>query len=182
MGWLAVADSGTGRVSVFCVTDGSFVRHLVTGLTDPYDVEECEGGWLVASGGSGTIEFLGDCDCGVGAVHGGCLGGGPVAARPGGQARLGRSGSADGEFRTPSALALVPGLGLAVRDGEGDRLQVFATQDTIAMASMSDYRVAWLVAVARAVQHTLQYHAMCAPAAAAARGASMKRRRGPAGL
>ncbi len=34
---------------------GSFVRHVATGLSDPCDVvhvEECEGGWLVACGGS----------------------------------------------------------------------------------------------------------------------------------
>jgi hypothetical protein len=45
----------------------------------------------------------------------------------------------------------VPGLGLVVREMFNGRLQVFATPDAIAMASMSCMRVAWMVAVARAV-------------------------------
>lgn len=46
---LAVTDFCYGRVSVFCVEDLSFVRHLATGLSNPVDVEECEGGgWTVA--------------------------------------------------------------------------------------------------------------------------------------
>jgi hypothetical protein len=127
---LAVADAGNARVSVFRVEDGSFARHVVTGLSFPYDVEECEGGWLVACGyPSHTIEF----------VDGGGVG----------RARLGKGGSWDGEFDCPSALALIPGLGLVVRDCS--RLQFFATPDVIAMASMSACRVAWLGAVARCV-------------------------------
>ena len=60
--------------------------------------------------GSYTIEFVG------GDVDGGGVG----------RARLGKYGSGDGEFDDPSALALVPGLGLVVREmGNGGRLQVF---------------------------------------------------------
>jgi hypothetical protein len=131
---LAVAESRNGRVSLFRVQDGSFVRHVATGLGgSPYDVEECQGGWLVASWGSHIIDFVGD------GVDGGA-----------GRARLGKMGSGDGEFISPTALALVPGLGLVVRDdGEGGRLQFFATPDAIAMASMSAARVGWMVAVAR---------------------------------
>jgi hypothetical protein len=108
---LAVADRGSNRVSVFRVEDGSFARHVATGLDGPLDVEECEGGWLVACYGSYTIEFVGgDVD-----------GGGGV-----GRARLGKGGSGDGEFHLPSALALVPGLGLVVREmGNEGRFQVF---------------------------------------------------------
>jgi hypothetical protein len=102
---LAVADWYNARVSVFRVEDGSFVRHVATGLRGPWDVEECEGGWLVAWAGSNIIEFVG----------GGGLGG----------ARLGKEGSGDGELITPSALALVPGLGLVVREVGSGRLQVF---------------------------------------------------------
>ncbi len=103
---LAVADAGNRRVSVFRVEDVSFARHVATGLYGPYDVEECEGGWLVACSGSRTIEFVG---------------GGGV-----GRARLGKWGSGDGEFSYPTALALVPGLGLVVREaGNGGRFQVF---------------------------------------------------------
>jgi hypothetical protein len=49
-----------------------------------------------------------------------------------------------------SALALMPGGGLVVREfGNDGRVQFFATPDAIAMASMSAVRVAWMVAVAR---------------------------------
>jgi hypothetical protein len=107
---LALADFGNDRMSVFRVEDGSFVRHVATGLSYPRDVEECEGGWLVACSCSHTIEFVGgDVDDGV------------TASR----ARLGRKGSGDGEFLGPSALALVPGLGLVVRERWNDRFQVF---------------------------------------------------------
>jgi hypothetical protein len=117
---LAVADYCNDRVSLFRVSDGSFVRHLATGLAGPSDVEECEGGWLVACHCSHTVEF-------VGGSVGGILDG-------------------DVELKVPSALALVPGLGLVVRD---NRVHVFATPDVIAMAAMSACRVAWMVGVVR---------------------------------
>ena len=105
-----MANAWNDRVSVFRVEDGSFARHVATGLRGPYDVEECEGGWLVACWSSHTIEFVG------GDVDGGGVG----------RARLGKWGSGDGEFKDPSALALVPGLGLVVREiSNGGRLQVF---------------------------------------------------------
>ena len=132
---VAVVDVGNGRVSlftVFSVGDGSFVRQLASGLRRPWDVEECEGGWLVVCRFSCSVEFVG----GDGA----------------GQATLGERGSGDGEFYGPTALALVPGLGLVVREfGNDGRLQVFATPDAIAMAAMSGVRVAWMVAAARGV-------------------------------
>jgi hypothetical protein len=130
---LAVAEWGNSCVSAFRVEDGSFMRHVATRLDGPNDVEECEGGWLVACHYSHTIEF-----------GSGVLGGGGV-----GRASLGKGGRGDGEFFAPSALALVPGLGLVVRDRT--RLQFFATPDAIAQASMSACRVAWLGAVARCV-------------------------------
>jgi hypothetical protein len=102
-----VADAGNGRVSVFRVEDGSFVRHVVTGLSYLRDVEECKGGRLVACAGSHSIEFVG---------------GGGVGRSTG---RLGKFGSGDGEFNGPSALALVPGLGLVVREYGNGRFQVF---------------------------------------------------------
>jgi hypothetical protein len=134
---LEVAEFDSGRVSVLRVEDGSFARHVATGLQTPCDVEECEGGWLVACALSHTIEFVG-----------GSVGSGGDSGE--GRARLGKMGRGDGEFVLPSALALVPGLGLVVRDvGNRGQLQFFATPDAIAMASMSAPRVAWLVAVAR---------------------------------
>ena len=64
---LAVADKGNGRVSLFRVEDGSFVRQVATEVSYPIDVEECEGGWLVVCFGPDTtgIEFVsGDVDGG----------------------------------------------------------------------------------------------------------------------
>jgi hypothetical protein len=136
---LVVADRGNERVSVFRVEDGSFVRYVAMGPRAPRDVEECEGGWLVArSHPSHSIQF----------VSGSGDGGGV------GRARLGKVGSGDGELSWPSALALVPGQGLVVRDGaKGGRLQLLASPDANAMASMSAARVAWMVAVARGAAH-----------------------------
>jgi DNA-binding beta-propeller fold protein YncE len=128
---LAVADWGNGRVSVFRVEDGSFARHVATGLGFPRDVEEVEGGWLVACGNSNTIEFVGG----------------------GRRSRMGKRGRGDGEFECPTALALVPGVGPIVREGNGRRVQVFATTDAVLMASMSACRVGWIIAVARGVAH-----------------------------
>jgi hypothetical protein len=104
---VAVAEEGNDRVSLFRVADGSFVRQLATGLSYPFDVEECEGGWLVAGGafGSSTVAHVG----GYGKVS----------------ATLGKYGRGDGEFYNPSALALVPGLGLVVREAGNNRVQVF---------------------------------------------------------
>jgi hypothetical protein len=136
---LAVADGENYRVSVFRVEDGSFVRHVATELECPMDVEECEGGWLVACMGSSTIEFVGE------GVGGGGVGGAALGS-------LGKWGDGDGEFHYPTAIALVPGLGLVVQDHARDgHMQFFATPDALAMASMSVHRVAWLAAVARAV-------------------------------
>jgi hypothetical protein len=104
------------------------------------DVEEVEGGWLVACWTSHTVEFVGD-----GAAASGDEGGRPSLGKAGGGA-----GSGDGEFKYPAALAVVPGLGVVVRESWGERLQVFASPDAIAMAAMSHMRVAWMVAAARA--------------------------------
>jgi hypothetical protein len=135
---LVVADVGNHRVSVFRVEDGSFVRHVATGLRDPWDMEECEGGWVVAWLGSDIIECVGGVEAG-----------GDV-----GRARLGKWGGGDGEFKWPSALALVSGVGLAVREvGNRGRVQFFATPDAVAMASMSAARVGWMVGVARGVAY-----------------------------
>ncbi len=134
---LAVADWHNGRVSLFLVQDGSFARHVATGLCHPRDLEQSEGGWLVVCTLAHTIMFVdGDVDGG------------------GDGARLGRPGTGDGNLLLPSAVALVPGLGMVVQDnGEGGRVQFFATPDAIAMASMSAVRVGWMVAVARGAGH-----------------------------
>jgi hypothetical protein len=100
-----VADYVNNRVGVFRAEDGSFARHVATGLSSPRDVEECEGGWLVACFDSDTIAFVG---------------GSGVSG-----ARLGKFGCGDGEFMLPSALGLVPDLGLVVRELLHGRFQVF---------------------------------------------------------
>jgi hypothetical protein len=158
---LAVAGRWNHRVSVFRVEDGSFARHVATELAGPLDVEECEGGWLVACARSDTIEFVGGGVC-----DGGVCG-----------ASLGEMGNNDGQFMEPSALALVPGLGLVVRDCSS--LQFFATPDVIAMASMSACRTAWLGAVARCVV-ARSSTAKPAPAPHPAPGRSKRSRRHPA--
>jgi hypothetical protein len=110
---ICVADWGNHRASVFRVGDGGFVRHMATGLYGSHDVEEVEGGWLVACWNSHIVEFV--CD-GVG----GDGGGRPSLGKAGGG-----YGSGDGEFSVPTALAVVPGLGLVVRELVNARLQVF---------------------------------------------------------
>ena len=110
---ICVADCQNDRASVFRVDDGGFVRHMATGLKGPCDVEEVEGGWLVACWDSHSVEFVGDGDGGDG-------GGRPSLGKAGGV-----FGSGDGEFWSPVALAVVAGLGLVVRDWGNDRLQVF---------------------------------------------------------
>ncbi len=69
------------------------------------------------------------------------------------RSRLGGFGSRDGQLFNPSALALVPGLGLVVREWANRRVQVFTTRDAIAMDSMSEARVGWMVGVARSILH-----------------------------
>ena len=146
---ICVAEAENGRASVFRVCDGGFVRHIATGLRIPYDVEEVEGGWLVAcisgrlvAGGesANTVEFVSD---GVG---------GDIERPSLGKAG-GGTGSGDAEFNGPVALATVPGLGLVVRElYNGGRLQVFATPDAMTMyTKMSSIRIAWMSTVARAV-------------------------------
>jgi hypothetical protein len=105
---LVLADTGNNRLSLFRVADGSFVRHIAEDLSDPRDVEECEGGWLLACY-EAHVEFVGVGGDGVHTVR----------------ARLGTQGTGVGHFAGPTALALVPGLGLVVREWDNKRIQVF---------------------------------------------------------
>ena len=94
---------------MFALADGAFVSHLAgpeDGINHPWDVAEAEdGGLLVAN-------------CGTHAV---------VALRRGRPpATLGSQGRGLGRLDHPSALALLPGGGLVVREsGTGGRFQVF---------------------------------------------------------
>jgi hypothetical protein len=85
-------EAGGCSVSLLCAKDGSFVRHLATGLCNVISVEECEAGrWALASWDSDTVVFVGGT-------------------------------SVAGNFKKPSALAYAPGLGLLVRDNDGVQL------------------------------------------------------------
>lgn len=121
---LAVTCSGNNSATIISAVDGSLVRLIASGLSALGDIEECEGGWLVvvSVGFTRGLEFV----------------------------------SNDGVTRAklmlnlPVSLALVPGLGLLVRDNGLNRIYVFWTADMVAMDAMSAPRVAWCSAVARA--------------------------------
>lgn len=135
---LCVADCSTYRVWMIRVDDGRLVKMCASGMWAPYDVEEVQGGWLVACCSSRTVEFISD--------QGG-RGQRPLVV-------LGsRLATTPHVFHYPSALAVVPGLGVLVRDFHhtmDGHVHVFATPDMVTMWSrMSDMRVAWMVAVVR---------------------------------
>jgi len=113
-------------LSIFCLENGAFLRHVAL-PPDVFalDVEECAGGWhicdirglvTVADNAAGVSavekrrEFEPDCNC--------------------------------------SAVALLPGLGLLVVRHETG-VHLLATPDAVAMAAMSFCKAAWMVAVCR---------------------------------
>ena len=49
----------------------------------------------------------------------------------------------------PSALAVVPGFGFAVRVFEERTIQMYSHPDTVAMWFMSAWRVVWIAAVVK---------------------------------
>lgn len=57
---LCVADCSTYRVWMIRVDDGRLVKMCASGMWAPYDVEEVQGGWLVACCSSRTVEFISD--------------------------------------------------------------------------------------------------------------------------
>jgi hypothetical protein len=86
---LAVADCINGRVSVFCTRDGSFKQNIETSYRQPDDIVECGNGeWLV---------------CHRDRV---CVAGSKLESASAGSFYVGSFSS---------ALALVPGLGLMIR-------------------------------------------------------------------
>jgi hypothetical protein len=127
---LVVADSYNNRVSMFCVEDGSFVRHIAMRSYGAVDVEEWEGGWLVAC--TKSVEFVPQY---------------PIVgvSRHTLDIRLGLCCSL-------GSLAFTPMQGLLVADTANKRVYNFNTPDGIAMKSMSDVRVGWMVAVARGIE------------------------------
>jgi hypothetical protein len=140
---ICVADSENDRVSVFRVDNGDFVRHITTHQACPRDVEEVEGGWLITCFDTDTVVCVRD----------GPDGEDEDGAQPSLDLVRGGFGYQDGKFFLPATLATVPGLGLVVREFFNERIQVFATPDTIAMyTNMSGIRIAWMSAVARGFQ------------------------------
>jgi hypothetical protein len=138
---LAVADSANNRVCLFRVNSGAFAGHVATKVRVAWDIEECCSGWLVACWCSDSVEHVSHA-----------MGTGKAGLRvPGARSTLDAAGPGV-DFMLPSALALVPSLGLLVREeARQGRIQVFATPDVMAMAAMSAYRVAWIGSVARGV-------------------------------
>jgi len=127
---LAITNGLLGCISMYLVQDGAFDRNVGKGLINPIDLEECEGGWLVVSSAISFFIFVGNDD-----------GGAPHCIGPENWATIG--------VDFPSALALVPGLGLAVRSEARGGVFIFRTPDMVAMAAMSANRVAWMVGVHR---------------------------------
>jgi hypothetical protein len=155
---LAVCNTGKGCLSIFNVATGScrhfnkrgpvYPRHphpSLDGLDAQADVEEHSGRWLMTDSDSGSVQCW---DVGVGmgtdGYEAGCVGVG-VPQRP---CSLGGFGVQEGQLRWPTAVAVVPGLGIVVRDLR--RVQVFALPDDIAMSRMSLPRLAWMSVCYRA--------------------------------
>jgi len=131
---LVVVDRMNNRLGVFSTSTGAFVKQLSTNVDAPCDVEEWEGGWVATYNYSHVVGVQGDGS----------------ATRT----WLGSRGVSDGQFDWPLALAVLPGPGLVVRDRS--RIQVFATADAVAMAGMSEARVAWMVVCGRVIQDKCQ--------------------------
>ncbi len=113
---LVVADTWNKRASMFRVGDGSFVRHVATGLGYAMDVEECEGGWMVASWSADRLDRSSTIRMDVHYV----LSNDELSRH---------SLSFDTRSRLPtviSALAWVHGLGLVVRDSLIGWVKIFA--------------------------------------------------------
>lgn len=140
---VAVADYGNNRVSLFRVADGSFVRHVAQQLDVPWDVEECADGWLVAAANAHMVAHRQE-EIDDGVVSGKWN---PRHHRLSGVAYQSRE--QDGAQFRPVILALVPGLGLLMREYYSERVEVFVFPDVIAMTAMSVCRVGWMVAVVR---------------------------------
>jgi hypothetical protein len=106
--YVAVGDHGNEGIVLLSVVDGSFVREVPmrTPAIKPWDIEECAAGWLVVTGATCSSVTLVPHDPSVDVVT------------------RGVTGSSALEFRGAKALALAPGLGLAVVESTNHRFQV----------------------------------------------------------
>jgi hypothetical protein len=115
---IAVADTVNVRVSLFYASNGAFVRHLATaaeGLVDPFClVERQEGdGLYISDCGDCALKFL---------PNGEDL---PLAALPVHVVEAaGATGSRPVRLHGPTGLAVLPGLGLLVRERDARRCRL----------------------------------------------------------
>ena len=110
-----MADRDNDCVSVFRVEDGSLARHLYaegrTGYDSgsPYDLEEGEGGWLVAHEQGDSVRFLADSEDSSDSESASDDG-----ATPGPGSRVRTPSRTEPQHLTsvmsPIGLALIPGL------------------------------------------------------------------------
>ncbi len=114
---MLATDQSAGTLSVLRVADGALVNRVdLNALTAgearyPYDLEECEDGWLVSSGYTHRVWYLPWSDPSL-----------PVEES---LDRMGSSGTDVGQFSDPVGLAMMPGLGLLLREAyNGGRMQV----------------------------------------------------------
>ena len=64
------------------------------------------------------------------------------------------AGQGRSHFNTATAVTVMPGIGMVVREYIATTVHFLVTRDVIAMARMSRDRVAWMVAVARGLAIT----------------------------
>ena len=109
-----------GSLAVVGIEDGQVVHNIRTETAEAVDVEEVEGGWLVAAYGSPCLRF--------------------VKADGSGHAIALQGHVRGGAFS-------VPGFGIAVR--HKDRVTVYERSSALAMRRMAPARVARMVAVVK---------------------------------
>jgi hypothetical protein len=155
---VVVADSRSGKLPMFRVTDGEHVRDVadLQPLDGPCDLEQCGGGWVVACLGAPVVHLVPGARDSLNASTDAPSSSTTTCAdacKPS-IIRLMEDGEWDDEFCYPTALAAVAGLGLVVREcgRYHGRVQVFMTREAAAMATMSIARVAWLVSVTRGME------------------------------
>jgi hypothetical protein len=157
---LAVTSPRRNNVCFFRVSDGCFVSSVNT-VFSCQDLEECSGGWLVVGGWTAVgsvalaptplIRFIEGHTNNVTTVNIDVNLSSTSFDKP----TFGGVTSLQTSLYSPSALALVPRLGVVVRvyGSSGNvvtgSVQFLTSPDSIAMASMSTFRVAWMVATFR---------------------------------
>ena len=117
---VAVCDCGNNRVVVFSL-NGS-VMQIVSGLSYPVELVECDGGAALL-----VLEYTRGCVTKVSRASGAVL------------ERYRHPRPCDGQLALPSALALLPDGTLVVRGGDGTAVHVFTS---LAL------RIAWLAVTA----------------------------------